>query len=250
MDEKIKQKASVVTGVILIVLAIVLLPISAGMLFSFPHWVGYIGIIMLCCCGAFVYSGVQQISIAKKVIRGLDSIHQQLKQPSNDQANALQSFELAKWTFDDTTWNAFLADERKERKMNIVIECFWVIVLGTVVIILSRGALFLTALIISSLVAAVYGVLKYYLTMRSIRGISAHHEIILTHQAVIINGNFNFFEDQHKRKGKIQLLKKKQPPVIEITYHWQTRRGETFDEIRFPAPNEAEAERIIALLQA
>ena len=220
------------------------------MLFSFPHWVGNVGIIMLFSCGAFIYSGIKQIVTAKKVMKGIEAFKKQLDhQTITNHETLLQSFELARWTFDDETWEAFYAGERKERKINIAIECFWVVVLGTVIIVFSRGAFWVTALIISSLVAVIYGVLKYYFIMKSIDANGNRHEIIVTHQSVIVNGKINFFEDQHKRKGKILLLNKKNPLVIEITYHWRTRRGDTFDEIRFPAPNETEAERVIALLQ-
>jgi len=142
---------------------------------------------------------------------------------------------LTSWIYSVSDWKEFVKWERKERKQGTIIEVSLVVVLGTLALRGMQG--WILALIISSVIAILYGLLKYFLKTSSIRSDEkGMPEVIITNENVYINGRIHPFYADNLWLGKVDIREEGQLNIFEITYCWNTRKGESFEEIRVPIP--------------
>jgi hypothetical protein len=159
---------------------------------------------------------------------------------------------LARWKLDQPTWNKFFVVEKRERFSSIYYEMFAIVLLGTTFLLLQRKADWKIAIPLSVVFAVIWGLAKYLLMLKPLQAANQQYEVILTTTSVLINNTHFVFRNEHKKPGKILLLTDQSPWVIEITFYWNTRRGETFEEIRIPVEpgRENEAINIVAILKS
>jgi hypothetical protein len=268
MDEKYRENASVLISVLLIFLGIMLLPIGIGMCASLPDKIGLLGAALLVASALFFYSGIKQFKIGynkrKAVANHVKQIaleqqnsksvitNNAVKIPVNETvSDNVNNIIIASWQLTNEEWNTFYKAEKAERKNNILIEVFWILVLGVIVLKLTRSAPTLIAIAVSATIGAIYGFGKYYLTMKSIEPDTAHaqnKEIIITNNSIIINNKLNIFNDDTRWFKGIKVLNKPNLIVLEISYGWNTRNGKTFDEIRIPVNNQDTANKVVAAI--
>jgi membrane protein implicated in regulation of membrane protease activity len=262
MDEKFRAGGSALFIVIYFFLAIMILPVGIGMLLSYPNWISLFGGLLILAASLFIYAAIKQIKynkskekfnqqLYKNIVdnkqEDITILNKEIAQSTND---AVENFIIAKWQIDKPTWNLFYKNEKKVRLGDIAIETSLIIILGTLMIKFFRSETYLIGFIISSIIGGIYAFLKFYLNMKSI-AINKNAQavdIIVTLSSVIINGKINVFRDDNCWMKSVKLKKDIQPLVIEIIYGWNTRRGNTTNELRFPVNNEDTANTIIQAL--
>ncbi len=148
------------------------------------------------------------------------------------------------WEYSSAQWLQFTRWEQRERRTNTFIEAFVLVVLGSLMIIISRGANWTIALLVSIVIASIYYWLKIWLTLRGIAQPDPEnrYRVIIQANGVLVNGRYHALQNQQRWLGKLTLHEKVEPAILEFTFHWNTRRGETFDELRIPVPPEAIAQ--------
>ncbi|MBX2930420.1 MAG: hypothetical protein KF781_00575 [Chitinophagaceae bacterium] len=268
MDEKYRDSFSIIVVAIYFFLALMILPVAIALTMTLPDKMGLLGLLLIFCSCLFVMAAVKQIKYNKKK-KNINTFYQKAikesRQSTIENAQPIieitkevdviktnsptNNFVIAQWQMNNNEWNMFYKDEKKVRKTNTFIESFLLIVLGTIFLKIARSASTTSAILVSSVIAVFYGLLKYYLTMKSISANNKQqHEIIVTQNSVIVNGKMNVFRDDTRWLNSVKLIKEKQPMVMEINYGWNTRGGRTNDEIRFPILDEATAKTIINTL--
>lgn len=238
MDQKIKTTGGFLTSLILAFCTIISLILGIAMVISYPDEIWWVGLLLLLCAILVGYSAVSSYRSSKMEKRISDeqmgSIQQKVKQVDN--ANG--KFEvLATWAYSQAEWKTFMKWEKQERSSDTWMEAIIVVAFGTLAIHFLKGADWITAFTISIVMAIIYGVIKYMITMSSIKlDENKMPEVIITNQSVIVNGHMNRFYGNNLWLGKVSIKEIKAFNILEFTYCWTTRRGETFDEIRVPIP--------------
>lgn len=273
MDEKVRATGTVVSHVILIVLGVMLFPVSVGMLMSFPHWLFWLGMLLFVSCCTFFYSAFMGLRRGARQVQQLTHVQQQLRNipvaaisdsqrtvtstvPLPEEPMQHEQFEpgqlLVKWVISGQEWSAFYAGERKKRLESLWIESLLLVILGTGLLLLVRKAPWLLALGISTGIAMIWWIAKYFLHLKVLQSNRSQNQIIITTSSVQINGRLHVFYDEHVTPGSFQLLTNSRPMVVEIRYHWQTRRGATYEELRVPVPSgkETEAQEVVNRLSS
>lgn len=268
MDERYRENTSVLITVIYFFLGIMILPVGIGMCTALPDTIGLLGIALVVSSGLFFYSAVKQFKAYKnkrKVVANYlkqitseqqntqssitnNSIQTSIHEPITNKANNII---IASWQLTNEEWNKFYKTEKAERRNNIMIEVFWILVLGVILLKSTRATPTLIAIEVSVFIGAIYGFGKYYLTMKSIEPDTAHtqnKEILITNNSIIINNKLNIFNDDTRWFKGIKVLNKQNSIVLEITYGWHTRKGNTFDEIRIPVNNQDTANKVVAAI--
>lgn len=142
---------------------------------------------------------------------------------------------LATWYFNAAEWKQFKKIEKGRRTTSTWIEAIAITALGTWVIMDQRGAPLPIAVAVSLALAAIISFLRMHLTMGSYRSVLSKNTVILSDQSVMINGGLNPYRNEKFWLKAIKLLEGT-PDVIEITYAWKTRGGNTHEELRVPVP--------------
>ena len=273
MDEKLRATGTVVSHVILLVLGVILLPVSAGMLLSFPHWLFWLGVLLLFACCLFFYTAVAGLRRGSRQAQQFTKVQQLLtKVPApthaGNKANELSTLQaiqtpfqheqfepgqlLVQWLVPREEWKAFYKIERNKRLESMWIESILIALLGTVLLLMVRNASWFQALLLATGLALVWWIAKYYLHLRVMQSNQDQNQIIITTSSVQVNGRLHVYYDNHVTPGSFQLLTNHWPQVLEIRYHWQTRRGATFEELRVPVPagKETEAQALVKHLSS
>src|SRR5688500_5723062 len=104
---------------------------------------------------------------------------------------------LATWAYSTSEWKEFLKCEKKKNTSNKFMEAASLVVPATLDIHYFKEVDWATSLVIAAVLGLVYSILKYYVTLFSINNEeNKMPEVIITNEAVIINGHLNrFFGD-------------------------------------------------------
>lgn len=262
MDQKVRNSAGLFSAIIILICGLMILPIAIGALLSTQDTTAFmLGLMLFVASSLLIYGGIKMLiksrnekkrteEIFNKVIEEtnktitLNSKTSEVLKDHSEQKNAAEV--LAQWNFNKKEWTDFIKWETKERRVNTIIEASWVLILGTLMIVVFRNGNFLIAALISLIIGLIYYFFKIKLTSKSYKTILNENKIIITPVAVIINDSFNAFRNEDYWLGTVKILKEANFSVFEIEYHWNTRRGGTFDEIRIPIPHNKleEAEKV------
>lgn len=277
MDEKYRDNFSIIQVAIYFFLAIMILPVGIGLAMALPDKMGLLGLLLIFSSCLFVIAGVKQIKYNKKKqvinkfyqaalaeskqqptaiskeIEVIDENKEEIvtkEQLIEAEANKLfKNFVIAKYQISNSEWNLFYKSEGKSRINSIIIEGLVLALLGTILLRTTRNTSLPFSILFSIGFAIFYGLLKYFLTMKSISANNKQqHEIIVTQNSVIVNGKMNVFKDDSRWLNSIKLIKEKQPMVLEINFGWQTRGGVSNDDLRIPILDEITAQTIINTL--
>lgn len=265
MDQKIRTKSSVISGIIVLILGIIMLPIAIGLSLSKGDSVATsLGIVFLVSCILLIYGGIATIIKSKKELKHSNELQKRVNEKlattnlnyntisenkidfnSSIEEESVMKFEseiLANWTFNKSEWLQFITWEKKERRLNTFFESFWILLLGAICIIIFRGASFLIAASISLSIGIIYWIIKIKFTSKPFKNIREENKIVITNVAVIINDSYQPFRNEDYWLGQIKIFEKENLNILEIQYHWNTRKGSTYDEIRVPIPYNKKAE--------
>ncbi len=255
MDQNIRNKGGKISAVLLLFVGLMLLPLAISiLLFASDTTIILIGIVLLVCSIMIIYGAVQQFIKSKKQSKHysqvLDEI--QIQQSKTNQISVsksnniptilapkihpLETKILAHWKYSKEEWRKFISWETKERKTNIFFESFAIVLIGIPFLMFFRDADFMVSFLVCLVIASIYGFIKYRLHLKGFNTIFKENEVIITLPAIVINGSYQVMQSDEIWLSKINIKKDNGLNIMEFVYNWNTRKGNTFDEIRIPIP--------------
>jgi hypothetical protein len=238
MDQKIRTNGALFTSLLLGFCSVISLILGVGMLAGYPDEIWWAGLLLLLCSVLVGYGSFTSYRSSRKEKQISDEQMQAIQRKIKQADNTNGKFEvLTTWAYSQAEWKAFMKWEQGERSSGTLMEVAIIIGLGTLAIHFLKGADWVTSFTISIVMGIIYGGIKYIITMSSIKlDENKMPEVIITNQSVIVNGHMNRFYGNNLWLGKVSIKEVKAFNILEFTYCWSTRSGETYDEIRVPIP--------------
>ena len=238
MDQKLRSKGSLTSSVILVSCAIMAFVLGTPMLLSFPGEIWWIGLMLVSSAILVTITAIRIYYLAKKenglFNQQLTSLNTRVNAEKVDNAKVKI---LVSWVYSTSEWNEFLKWEKKRSNSNTLTEVVLVIVLTTLGIHYLAKADWTVAVGISFVFGVVYILIKYLVNRYSIQvEENKMPEVIITNEAVIVNGYVNRFYGNNLWLGKVTVNDAGKFNVLEITYCWNISKGKAFKEIRVPIP--------------
>ena len=238
MDQNIRSKGALFSSLILSGSAIIAFVLGLSMASSYPDEIWWIGL-MLILCGLLVFfiavniyrSARKQKKVSAEQMAVIDEVKR---------GKSLDTFKiqiLANWLYTVAEWKEFMKWEKRKNRSNTVIEAIILIIIAALGMHYWKEVEWGTAVIVSIVFGIIYSVIKYLLNLASIHlDENKMPEVIISNEAVIVNGHMNRFYGNNVWLGKVTVNDAGSFNVLEITYCWHTRSGQSFDEIRVPIP--------------
>jgi hypothetical protein len=238
MDQNIRSKGALLSSIILSGSAIMAFGLGLSMAASYPDKIWWVGLLLLVCGLLLSYSAVSIYRSAKREKKISDeqiAVINDVKRGKPSDTTKIQI--LANWLYTISEWKQFMKWEKRKNRSNTIIEA----IVLTIVIALGmhywKEMEWEGAIIISIIFGLIYGFIKYLVNLASIRlDENKMPEVLITNEAVIVNGHMNRFYGNNLWLGKVTVSDAGSFNVLEITYCWYTRSGQSFDEIRVPIP--------------
>jgi hypothetical protein len=144
---------------------------------------------------------------------------------------------LVNWVYSASEWKEFLKWEKKKSSSNSHKVSIFLMLISSLGLHYLLNLDWVTALVLSLLVGILYSLIIYFVNVYSIQpDDNKMPEVIITSEALIINGYMSRFSGNGLWLAKITVNDAGSFNVLEITYCWNTTRGKNFDEIRVPIP--------------
>lgn len=275
MDQKYITKGGLATGIVLLVLGLVLIPVALGLAATRPDQIWIWGIFLLGACSLLIVSGIRSIREASQQARESEAqvrilgklatlrettktetylekpayklVHQAgAAQPGAETADRI----LASWKYAPGEWGQFETRLRKETRAESIIAGLLLALLGGFLFKEYRGSNWWTMFAVAAALGLVFGVLNYRLGLASIgKPGNAHPLVVLTPTAVMINNRLNPLWDNTRWLSKVKIVEEPDPKLLEFTVNWETRKGLGQEEIRVPIPRGKLGEAVLLLDQ-
>jgi hypothetical protein len=264
MDQKIIARGGLLTGVMLLVIGICVFPLAIGFLTSYPHQLWPLGLLLLASSMLMIAGSVKSLRSSSKKLKQTDEQMRLLKKTpainltkpqqhtGQDETVAPLSINsvLARWTYTEEEWKKFYAWELKDRKLSAVVTGLVVAVISSLLFKFYRETSWWVVIAICATISILYSMLSYHFAISSIgRAVKLPNTVVITGNAVLINDKLNPFTDEDRWMGEVKILEEPEPKVLEITYHWNTRKGSTSDEIHIPIPKGKLGEAVLLMDQ-
>lgn len=241
-----------IIAIMLIVVSIPVLIVGIGGVTAYPHEIWKVGAALLVSTALFWYGAIVSWKKAKQMqVSNANTekyIQQHIATLNTSIASGNNTVTHIKFNYTVAEWQAFAKWEKKERKLNTFIEACWIAVLGAVILNLMRSPGWLLSFLFSAGLAFIYYFLKVFLTNNYLNNTLKEFYAVVTNSSIIINGKEHVINDGFKKAGILKLITDINPQVLEFTYHWNTRRGSTYDEIRIPV-SDAQLDSAKALVE-
>jgi len=144
---------------------------------------------------------------------------------------------LASWVYSTSEWNEFLKWQKKTSSSHTLTEALVLMVLTILGIHYFAKAEWTVAVVISFVFGFAYSLIKHLINRYSTQvEEDKMPEVIITNEAVIVNGRVNRFYGNNLWLGKVTVNDTGSFNVLEITYCWNITKGKTFNEITVPIP--------------
>lgn len=159
---------------------------------------------------------------------------------------------LANWDIPVDEWKKFTKWEYKDRKESAIILVLIVMILGTILLRITRMAPWWAAVGVPFFIGTLVAWLRYLYVTGPLKSKSETNEVTITPFYASFNGKRFPFIDEKKSIKAVKILELPDPKVLEITYEWSTRNGMTFEELHIPIPKGklGEAVRLLDRLKA
>jgi hypothetical protein len=240
MDQKIISTGGIITGIILIFTGVITAPLAIGVIASYPEKIWPLGIVLFICSGMILYGAIRSLRQSSKKLKQTESEIFAIRSSTANTGTNMASPNtnaLVNWSYTPEEWKRFCRWEWRERKMNSIIVGLLIAIIGSLFLRGTRDASWPVAIAVSSGVGFLYGVVSYRIAVASMgRPLAAGSSVIITRHSVLINDKLNPFADDERWMGEVRILDDHEPRVLEIVYHWHTRKGNSRDEIRVPIP--------------
>jgi membrane protein implicated in regulation of membrane protease activity len=267
MDENLRTSVSKMTSVYIVLIGFLCLGTGAFALAMYPLKIWWLGLLLF---PLSIYIIIEAVRNFKKIRReqlisaAEQQTIQQLKNANQTSApviltgeaaglmhplgkEALQVTILARWIYTREQWQNFIIWENKERKTEGIITASLIVILGVGLLRISREAPWWAAILISGLIALVYYFISYRVALRSVRLDGKTPEIVITRDALLVNGHYNRLNGENLWLEKVDLKKATGFSYLEFSIGSQIRNGTTTNEIRVPVPPEKESEARVVI---
>lgn len=142
---------------------------------------------------------------------------------------------IATWNYTKDEWKLMTKEETTRRLKEGIWVSLGIGLLGGWVLMTYRDATFLTGFLVSLSVGIIISLLKVLLS-NNLFNIRKNNSIIITTNALIVNGKFKTLNDIDIHLEYVKSLKIKDDNFIEFSLQWQTRGGMTNDQLRIYVP--------------
>ncbi len=153
---------------------------------------------------------------------------------------------ISKWNYTTAEWKLMTKEETTRRLKEGIWVTLGIAGLGTWVLIAAKGASILTGFIISASVGIFLSFLKVLLS-NNLFTLRKNNSIIITTNALIVNGKFKTINDNDIKLEYVKSVKINEYNFIEFSLQWLTRSGVTNDQFRIyvPVQNENEIQKVL-----
>jgi hypothetical protein len=248
MDEDVKTGFLGISGIIYLFLGFIIGLLGIGILFSYPDPVWLLGLLFCGSSGLLIYSSIDSFlrfrwkekddRKAKEEMKKASVIIKDNGSAQGTAANLQQDNPvLAAWSIPGTEWTSFRASEKKFKIRDYILYGSMIIVLASVVLYYRRGEGLAFSIIFSSIFTGLFFFLKYILS----RSITAGNgksdmEIIIGPDKLLINGKLFAIKDELRWLEDLKIIDGAKNGMLEFTYGWNTRQGNTTDTLLIPIP--------------
>lgn len=211
--------------------------------------------------GMMIYGGVTMFFGAKKKIEDTSRDEQELAQAVKNPVNiddAVKSVReqaakpfpdkntlLAHWTYSDEEWKTFTKKEFNFRIREALVVWLLIVGLGTWLMANYRDMGHLAAFISSFSVGGLITFIRFIIAYNARKANSSKQgEVVISAKSILINGKYHTLNDELKTLSKLELLKDETPKILEFTVVWNTRRGQTNEQVRVPVPSDKLSEAV------
>lgn len=242
MDQKTIRKTSTLTGIIYLVLAILLIPLSISVLIAAKGIILLGALVVLITGISCLIAFIRNISFKKEMTR-VEHLHMH--------DSGTQNSQNLSWLVNPEAWNRFLKEETKRRSTGLIVETALIIIVGSGLLMLSRPVGFYMSLLFTIPLAVIYYCIKYRTLLSALpkKGITV--QVLVTPVSVSFNQTIYPLNSSRFRVVKAELKHQLEEYWLLINYQWPLRRGGVGEEeIRVPVPADAvaKAEAAIQLL--
>lgn len=245
-------------SVMLIVFGILMLFIAVPLIFekNRDSIINTITFLSFLSCLLLIIGGIQffrKTKLKEKAIRDYQaSIYEQLSNKKNNinvglktenvknekNTNEPDTYSpdvIAHWYYTTAEWKNMTKEERDRR----IKEGLWLSpligVLGTMLLMFTRKANMITALVISFSMGILISVLKILINNSDFKSYKDNN-IVFTTNALVINGKFKTINDADIHLEYLKYVKHELGNFIEFSIQWQVRGGVTNDQFRILIP--------------
>ncbi len=255
-----------VFGVVFIIFGAIILILGISLVLSKEKSSVEYGLMIAFLSGGIlmIWGGVQYILTANEKDKAVDSYELQVMRKLNDFNSDLNSHSenkadapgqtetgvntpdiIARWEYTKEEWKHMNQEERRRR----IKEGVWfTLVIGVVGgwLLTGRGETFLFGFLFSLAVGVLISLLKIFISNKQF-SVKRNNTVLITTNALIINGTFKVINDEFIKLKQIELIKLGADEFIEFSIIWPTRKGVIDDQLRiFVPPNyKNEAEKVL-----
>lgn len=211
--------------------------------------------------GMMIYGGVTMFLGARKKIEDTSRDEKELAEAAKKTVNiddAIQSVRkqsakpfpdkntlLAHWTYSDEEWKTFTKKEFNVSIREALLVWLLLVGIGTWLLAGYREMGHWAAFISSFSVGALITFIRFIIAYNARKANSSKPgDVIISAKSILINGTYHTLNDELKTLSKLELLKDETPQILEFTVIWNTRKGQTNEQVRVPVPSDKLTEAV------
>jgi hypothetical protein len=261
MDEDVKTGFLGISGIMYLFLAFIIGILGIGILYSYPDPVWIIGLLLCGASGLLIYSGIASLvkfrwkenddGKAKEEMKKASVVIKDNPHAREEEANLQQNNRvLAVWSVPAAEWTSFREAEKKFKMRDYILYGSMIIVLTVLVFFYRKGQGLVFSIIFSSVFTGLFFLLKYILSRSFTDGYGKPAmEIIIGPDKLLINGKLFTIRDEHRWLEDLKTIAGAENGMLEFTYGWNTRQGNTSDSLLIPIPEGKRDEAETLVLQ-
>lgn len=266
LDQRTNNSLNRVFGVVFIFFGAIILIFGISLVLSKEKSSVEYGLMIAFLSGGIlmIRGGVQSIITSNEKDKAVDSYEFQVIKKLNDFNSDLNSHSenkvdapgqtetdvytpdiIARWEYTNEEWKHMNQEERRRRIKEGVWFSLLIGVLGGW-LLTGRGETFLFGFLFSLAVGVLISLLKVFISNNQF-SVKRNNTVLITTNALIINGTFKVINDEFIKLKQIELIKLGADEFIEFSIIWPTRKGVMDDQLRiFVPPNyKNEAEKVL-----
>lgn len=144
---------------------------------------------------------------------------------------------LAHWNYTSAEWKEFTKKEFSFRLREALVVWVLIVGLGTWLLAGYRDMGHLAAFITSLCTGGLITLIRFIIAYNARKANSSKPgDVVISAKSILINGKYHILNDENKTLYKLELLKDENPQILEFSVEWNTRKGNTNEQVRVPVP--------------